>query len=177
MEELAELADVPEIMLSRVVRMIATSGFLCEPQPGFVAHTPLSASFSTDLSFFDAAVSYSCALSVRVRLISPKMYLSNQVAPSALHLTSGLQKPERLSSLGIDSMTDFSLASSHSIGAIYNGSPEGPQLNRQCHAYRDSICGTEQDSLTYLFRQLNWQSLGDATVVYVRGPAAQNCPY
>ena len=57
-EELAQLADVPEIMLSRVVRMIATSGFLCEPQPGFVAHTPLSASFSTDLSFFDAAVSY-----------------------------------------------------------------------------------------------------------------------
>ena len=71
----------------------------------------------------------------------------------------------------MDSMTDFSLVSSHSIGAIYNGGPEGPQLNRQSHAYRDSICGTEQDSLADLFRQLNWQSLGDATVVYVRDRA------
>ena len=101
------------------------------------------------------------------------MYLSNQVAPSALHLPSGLQKSDDFSTLGFDDITNSSIASSHSIGALYSGCPEGPQLNRQCHAYRDSICGAEQDSLADLFRQLNWQSLGDATVVYVRSPKAR----
>jgi predicted transcriptional regulator len=55
-QELADLADVPELILSRTVRMIATAGFLQEPEPGFVAHTALSASFSTELSYFDAAM-------------------------------------------------------------------------------------------------------------------------
>lgn len=73
-EELADLTDVPRSILSRVVRMTATAGFLHEPKPGFVAHTSLSSSFSTELNHFDAA-----------------MFLCNNVAPSALRLASVTQ--------------------------------------------------------------------------------------
>lgn len=131
--------------------MTATAGFLHEPEPGLVAHTPLSASFSTELSYFDAA-----------------MFLSNQVAPSALHLNLGSQKQEGFSPFGLD---DAVGNSNYSIGALYTGSLGGPRLTRQCLAYRDSICGTDDDSLTDLFRQLNWQSLGEATIVYVSYPS------
>lgn len=65
--ELADLVGVPERQLSRVVRMTATAGFLCEPQPGYISHSPLSAPFITDLSYLDAT-----------------MFLAGTVAPAAL---------------------------------------------------------------------------------------------
>ncbi|RAO67410.1 uncharacterized protein BHQ10_003422 [Talaromyces amestolkiae] len=55
-KDIAELADVPEITLSRVVRMMATAGFLSEPQPGRIAHTALSAQFVTKLCYLDAVM-------------------------------------------------------------------------------------------------------------------------
>ena len=59
--------------------MTATAGFLHEPEPGYVAYTALSASFSTELSYFDAA-----------------MFLSNNVARSSLHRTSITQKQDEM---------------------------------------------------------------------------------
>ncbi|CAO2655478.1 Nn.00g105420.m01.CDS01 [Neocucurbitaria sp. VM-36] len=44
--DIAELADVPEAQLRRIVRMTAAAGFLHELQPGHVEHTALSAPFA-----------------------------------------------------------------------------------------------------------------------------------
>ncbi|KAF2691146.1 hypothetical protein K458DRAFT_382721 [Lentithecium fluviatile CBS 122367] len=76
-KDVAELADVPETHLCRVVRLMAMTGFLREPQPGFVAHTTLSASFVRRPAQLDAA-----------------MFLAETVAPSALHMAAATRRQE-----------------------------------------------------------------------------------
>lgn len=68
--DMAELSSVPEAHLARIVRLVATIDFLCELQPGHVAHTPLSAPFVTTPSLLDAAI-----------------FSTNFAAPAALHMT------------------------------------------------------------------------------------------
>lgn len=140
LDELAELADVPEHTLSRVVRMTATAGFLHEPQLGCVAHTPLSLAFTNELLYFDAA-----------------MFLANKVAPSALDLTPFEQKQNHggLNMAGLQSFESF---------ATHRA--QEPQLNRQWLAYCHSV-GNPPNDLGALINLLNWQSLGDASVVHV----------
>lgn len=67
--DVAELADVPETQLCRVVRLMAMDGFLCEPQAGFMAHTALSASFVQRPVQLDAA-----------------MFLAETATPAGLHM-------------------------------------------------------------------------------------------
>ncbi|OBT49352.1 hypothetical protein VE00_00489 [Pseudogymnoascus sp. WSF 3629] len=55
-KDLADLVGVPESQLVRVIRLTATCGFLREPIPGFVSHTPLSAQFISNQSLVDATV-------------------------------------------------------------------------------------------------------------------------
>ncbi|KAK4168175.1 hypothetical protein QBC43DRAFT_202083 [Cladorrhinum sp. PSN259] len=47
---------VPEMELSRIVRMTSTVGFLAEPRPGYIAHTALSAPYVTQLNYLDATM-------------------------------------------------------------------------------------------------------------------------
>lgn len=68
-KDVAELADVPEAQLCRVVRLMAMDGFLCEPQPGYMAHTALSASFVQRPVQLDAA-----------------MFLAETATPTALQM-------------------------------------------------------------------------------------------
>ncbi|EOA85723.1 uncharacterized protein SETTUDRAFT_111323, partial [Exserohilum turcica Et28A] len=70
-QDMAELADVPEAQLCRIVRLTAMGGFLREPQPGYVAHTALSASFVRRLAQLDSA-----------------MFLAETVAPCMLHMAA-----------------------------------------------------------------------------------------
>lgn len=131
--------------------MTATAGFLHEPDIGYVAHTPLSASFTTELSYFDAA-----------------MFLANNVAPSALNLTMATRKLDEVlqpfSSRNVVSNADIlGVNSPHSFASAC---AEGPQLSRQWSAYCGSVAVSD-DTLTSLFNQLNWQGLGEATIVHV----------
>lgn len=77
MKDIAELADVPESQLCRIVRLMAMGGFLREPQPGFVAHTALSASFVRCPAQLHAA-----------------MFLAKTVAPCALHMPVATRRHE-----------------------------------------------------------------------------------
>jgi hypothetical protein len=76
-KDIAELADVPESQLCRIVRFMAMSGFLREPQSGFVAHTPLSANFVRHPAQLDVA-----------------MFLAETVAPCALHMAAATRRQE-----------------------------------------------------------------------------------
>ncbi|KAF2844840.1 hypothetical protein T440DRAFT_523182 [Plenodomus tracheiphilus IPT5] len=80
-KDVAELADVPEAQLCRIVRLTAMGGFLREPQAGFMAHTALSASFVRRPAQLDAA-----------------MFLAETVAPCVLHMAAVSRRPlaERL---------------------------------------------------------------------------------
>ncbi|ENI00801.1 hypothetical protein COCC4DRAFT_75597 [Bipolaris maydis ATCC 48331] len=69
--DVAELADVPEAQLCRIVRLTTMGGFLREPRTGFVAHTALSASFVRQLAQLDAT-----------------MFLAETVAPCMLRMAA-----------------------------------------------------------------------------------------
>lgn len=131
--------------------MTATAGFLHEPQLGQVAHTALSAAFSTNLSYFDAA-----------------MFLANKAAPSALHMASTTQKfdgiPQQRSS-GKDTRSAYMMALD-SPCSFASDCAEGSQLSRQWSAYCQNV-SSQEESLSALLGMLNWQSLGEASIVHV----------
>lgn len=151
-DELALLADVSRPMLSRVVRMTATAGFLQEPEPGYVAHTTLSSLLATESSYLDAAD-----------------FLTNNIAPSSMHLTSitptaeNAQKRNGLASEDSQSAFTVGLRSQQSFARACIGKP---QLSRQWLAYCQSY-GAIRKNLNPLLGHLNWQSLGQSSIVHV----------
>ncbi|KAF7176464.1 hypothetical protein CNMCM7691_002782 [Aspergillus felis] len=66
MKDVSDLIGVPETKLARIIRMANLGGFLQEPTPGHIAHSPLSAAFVAKPSYLDAA-----------------MFLAGTVAPAA----------------------------------------------------------------------------------------------
>nr|UYO77244.1 hypothetical protein [Trichoderma psychrophilum] len=56
MKDVSDLLGVPEGQLGRIIRMASLGGFLQEPTPGHVAHSPLSAAFVAKPSYLDAAM-------------------------------------------------------------------------------------------------------------------------
>ncbi|KAK4960939.1 hypothetical protein LTR10_001428 [Elasticomyces elasticus] len=148
-EELATLASVPELILSRMVRLSATAGFLREVQPGVVAHTDLSAAFSTQLSYLDAT-----------------LFLSRHITPSALQLTSGCLTDETAptGSVGNSSGSARDLIRTPSR-ASFDGR-DSRILSRQWSAYKNSMVGVD-DSASTLLQQIDWKSLGKGVVVYI----------
>lgn len=143
--EVAELANVPVVQLSRIIRMIATAGFLCEPQPGQVAHTTLSSRFVTDLSFFDAL-----------------MFLAESAAPTALQMAKAT---ERQSQQQGSTESAYSLAF-NTTRPFHSACSEEPRLQRRYNAYVRYTMSASSGFLDLLAR-LNWASLGAACVVDV----------
>lgn len=133
--------------LSRVARMTATMGFLREPQLNQIAHTELSASFSSDFTLMDCA-----------------MFLGEVAAPTTLYMTEATSRvrEDRASS------SAFSLyrGTQQSFGAACAGEE---RLQRQWTAYRMSICA-RSDSVVEALCRLNWTGLGKACVVHVGCP-------
>jgi hypothetical protein len=139
-EEVADLASVPETLLSRVVRMTATVGFLQEPQPGHIAHTRLSTPFVTNLAFQDAT-----------------MFLADTAAPAALHMAAATQRHGQTSA--------YSIAFPRSQ-PFFSACIENTKLQRQWLAYCRCVSAVEH-SVTELISRLKWRRLGNACIVDV----------
>lgn len=157
---------MPEAQLVRVVRMMATAGFLCEPRPGYVAHTALSAPFVTNLALLDAAV-----------------FLTETAAPAALQMAAATprrrQEGENHHSYHQNQPSAYSIAASLSQSSQAHQSfdfacAEQAKLRRQWSAYRHFVAGNgdsdgdgDGDSVVRLLGRLNWNSLGRACIVDV----------
>lgn len=147
-KDVADLSGVPESQLRRVIRLTATYGFLDEPQPSLVAHTPLSAQFIADQSFVDAA-----------------MFLADSAAPTALQMAlatqcfGASQRPsESAYNLALNTIKPFHVACQ-----------ERPKLSRQWSAYLQHAAGLHRDEeVVELLPQLNWLNLSNACIVEVR---------
>ncbi|XHG01039.1 Agnestins biosynthesis cluster transcriptional coactivator AgnL9 [Aspergillus wentii] len=131
MKDVADLIGVPESQFSRIVRMATTAGFLHEPQPGYIAHSALSAAFVTKPSYLDAA-----------------MFLAGTAAPAAL------QMPAVTKQCSGPSKNDALNVASHSPPFANPGETQLPRLQRQWDAYlrygAGYICNTATDILTCL---------------------------
>ena len=143
-KDIADLTRVPELQLSRVVRLMATVGFLQEPQTHHVAHTPLSASFVSCPSYHDAA-----------------MFLSESVAPAALRMTHSVQCQDKPLQANKTTAT---------AGAVVTDR-YGAKQTRQYTAYMQHVGRLEETyGVATVLEQLNWQkiaSIPNACIVEV----------
>jgi hypothetical protein len=153
-KDVSDLIGIPESQLTRVIRMVVTAGFLQELQPGYVAHSTLSASFVIQPSYLDATI----FLAERVAPAALRMAVATkQCSMSSKELTQGSHHIGSNTSNG----TDFAVADEVRL----------PRLQRQWHAYlrhgTGHLCDTVTDVLTCLerFRMAN------ATVVEVLLPS------
>ncbi|RYP41562.1 hypothetical protein DL767_000904 [Monosporascus sp. MG133] len=153
LKDVADLAGVPEAQLSRVVRMTATAGFLHEPQPGLIAHTALSASFVTQLSYLDAA-----------------MFLAETGAPAALQMAAATKLQGQPGGPN-DAVTAYAVA--------FNTSQTFPvacdqrkKLQRQWLAYFRCSVDVEE-TVPEILGRLDWIRVGNACVVDVCARSAE----
>lgn len=148
-KDLADLAGVPEEQLLRVARMTATAGFLHEPEPGFLAHTPLSEPFVTKLVYLDAT-----------------MFLSQTAAPAASMMAAATKRNR----LGQGEETALNLALGiPSVSETFQSMRQSrPKLQRQWLALQR--CEADREAcIVELLSQLDWQTLQNAYVVDVSG--------
>ncbi|KAL4926157.1 uncharacterized protein BDV17DRAFT_299841 [Aspergillus undulatus] len=146
-KDLADLAGVPEFQLGRVIRLMATSGFLQEPITNYVSHTPLSVQFVTNQSFLDAAV-----------------FMAEVAAPTALQMPTATQ---RFESSRNPTETAYSLAL-RTIQPFGVAIQEQPKLGRQWSAYLRHAVGLHQEKeIVEMLSQLKWSNLGNAFIVEV----------
>lgn len=152
--DLADLTGVPEGQLCRVIRLTATCEFLHESEPGYVAHTQLSAQFTTTQSLLDATV-----------------FMAESAVPTALQMAAATQRfqdpssaAESASGLALNTMRPFQSALQ-----------EQPRLHRQWSAYLCHAGGLHlEEELVDVLSRLSWTNLGSACIVEVSKLTA--CP-
>ena len=131
--------------------MMATVGFLHEPQPGHVAHSALSAPFVTKPSYLDAA-----------------MFLSETAAPTALQMATATQ---RFGHSQHPNESAYNVA--FNTPATFAGACEQrSKLQRQWPAYLRYGTGDVDASVTDILTRLDWLTLGNVFVVEVRIPSS-----
>lgn len=130
-KDISDLAGVPETQLSRIVRMTMTFGFLCEPEPGRISHSTLSAPFVTNPALLDAVV-----------------FLAGTAVPSALKMPVGTK---RLNESKNPQETAYNIAS-NSTSSFNSACEQRPQLKRQWSAFRRYSTGDVDDSLVEILQ-------------------------
>lgn len=135
---------VPVGQLSRIIRLLATVGFLQEQKVGHVAHTSLSAQFVTSQSLLDASI-----------------FIAESAVPAALQMSivtqrSGAAQVPAETAIGAANQFESALQ-------------ERFKLRRQWNAYLHYAAGLHQEEKEVLdvIKRLNWSNLGSACIVEV----------
>ncbi|KAM0794061.1 hypothetical protein BDR22DRAFT_895535 [Usnea florida] len=152
----ANIASVSPTELCRVVRMTATAGILCEPEPGFVAHSPLSAHFVTKPSLLDAAA-----------------FLAETAAPAAFHMADATRLRQKYPEQQAHSLTAYAIASSSpsnhpsTMTSFAARCEQEPKLRRRLAAFQRLEASLVDEGVVSVISSLDWRSLGPAKVVEV----------
>jgi hypothetical protein len=122
-------------------------GVLCEPQFGYVAHTPLSAQFLKRPSFLDGLL---CT--------------TENVIPAALNM-GNYTRPERerqhVASIGAQNTP-------HAFASRPTQRETGSKLQRRALPFNRIATVKRMNAIIELVSSRDWEALGDATVVEVR---------
>ena len=152
----ANLASVPLAELRRVVRMTATAGILCEPEPGFVAHSPLSAHFVMKPSLLDAVA-----------------FLADTAAPAALHMADATRLRQKFPEQPAHHLSAYAIASASSSNHPSTIIPfaarceQEPKLRRHLAAFQRLDASIIDEGVASTISSLDWKFLGPAKVVEV----------
>nr|ACH72906.1 AflS [Aspergillus ochraceoroseus] len=152
-EEVADISNVPADRLQRVVRLMTTTGFLCEPSHGHVAHTQLSASFVTEPALLDAA-----------------LFLAQIAVPAALKMTPEVQpfctSSDRPPAVG----TEGGRRRANDRFCRWSDSSQ-PKVQRQFAAYLAHGILDEASAVDEVLKLVDWEGLGSTTVVDIHPPS------
>ena len=147
--QLASLASVPESQLKRVSRMAILNGFLSEPQPGLVAHNPISAALAKDPSYMNWA-----------------RWMVNYSVPTAYKL---FEATNRWGRTEVKNETAFNLAMG-TDQPFFDLLRTDSKMNTMFSGYMRVVTSSEGASSKHLVEGFDWASLPDgATVVDVGG--------
>ncbi|CAK1361635.1 hypothetical protein CB0940_03009 [Cercospora beticola] len=149
--DIAAITGVPEAHLCRVARTMMTVGFLHEPVPCQVAHTALSASFVIKPSLLDAA-----------------LFLSDTAVPASLKMVTA---SKQFADVQDAQHTAFNLAMStpHSFA---KSCEQERRLSRRAQTYFRYCMGDDDAGVREVLGQLDWSSLGNATIVDAGAPTS-----
>ncbi|KAJ2980498.1 hypothetical protein NQ176_g2602 [Zarea fungicola] len=143
MRDVAELSNVPLKQLARILRLVATVGFFQEPEPNFVSHTSLSASFVANPALHDAA-----------------MFLAESAAPAALQAATVARSFE---DTRVNDGTAFSLAMNNRATPFLALKAQNPKLSRQWAAFLQYSAGVpSSQDIVQALAQLNWGNVANA---------------
>lgn len=126
-----------------MVRIVATIGFLNEPDPGHIAHTALSAQFVVDFSLFDSI-----------------LFLLTTVVPCSMQMSTLTQRHGSAFPTN-DGAYRIAFNTSQSFDAAC---VEGSRLRREWLAYKSNTTIVDETIADVLLRQ-DWHSLGHVKVV------------
>lgn len=142
LKDIAELADVPENQLGRIVRMTAAAGFLHESQPGQVEHTALSAPFGNRPSYHDAL-----------------MFLTYTAAPAAMQMGTVTRR--------LRHQQQFLQEAANQDPPLATSLQQQATPRRQWPSYLRHALGDQDSSIASILNSFDWASLGETTVVDV----------
>ncbi|KAL4865136.1 hypothetical protein BDV12DRAFT_155318 [Aspergillus spectabilis] len=151
-DEVADISNVPVDQLQRVVRLMTTVGFLCEPTSGHIAHTPLSASFVMEPDLLDATL-FLAQVAVPAALKMPRSISQFASHDRGLPWTTLAQPESRIPAIG------------------ESFDPAQPKLQRQFAAYLAYGILNEASAIDGVLKLVDWEGLGVATVVDVHPPS------
>lgn len=147
LQDVAHLVEIPETQLIPVIRFAATADFLCEPQPGHVAHTFLSAQFVTNPALFDAL-----------------MFLTHVAMPTSMQMSAATKQSSELVSPTENSCYSIAFNTATPFTADCEGQGK---LQRQVAAFEQLKGSGSNDDITDILPCLDWLHLSDTTVVEV----------
>ncbi|KAG7284355.1 hypothetical protein NEMBOFW57_010728 [Staphylotrichum longicolle] len=149
--DVADICGVPEGHLCRVTRLMATAGFLREPRPGHIAHSPVSAQFVTEPALLDAA-----------------MFLAGTAAPAALKMPLATRQ-----FAGSERADQSAYAAAFDTGIpLANVFELQPRLQRQFATFLSFTTSDDQANVRDILMRVDWANLGHATVVDIGAPSA-----
>ncbi|KAF3399425.1 O-methyltransferase bik3 [Talaromyces pinophilus] len=146
--EIAEIAKVSEDQLRRVIRMVITSNLLAEPSPNQVAHNAVSSTFVKQPGFMSWAkfmITYSAPTAASFADASEKWGDTVKKNETAFNVAFSTDKP------------------------FFDYLAQSAELTETFAAYMKSVQGSYGTSLKHLVNGLDWDGLGEATVVDVGG--------
>ncbi|KAL8635590.1 MAG: hypothetical protein Q9228_006931 [Teloschistes exilis] len=141
-QELAQLCDLPCDLLTRILHQSMTYNVFCEPEIGFIAHTPIS----------KIIPSYSALLDYQFKIC----------LPSAMHLVESLRQPPG------QKKTPFQIAQNTDDNWWEFANKNGNWMELYGR-YQDLSCQGGALDVVHILSAYDWEGLGRSTVVDIGG--------
>lgn len=151
---LAGICNVPVRQLQSMARMAMTSNFLCEPQPGMVAHNPVSRCFATNHAF-----------SGWIR------FMTDYYMPCA---AKSIEATEKWGETNDKCQTASNLAMDTPLSA-FDFITQSKELGRLFSSYMKGVHSGIATNVSQIVQDFDWNSIGDGLVVHVSRSGGPDC--